>query len=377
MDFRNPEKKSLLVLISVILLFACAVFINALITGFTVTAPNGGENWKGHQNITWTEVGDNSTVDIVYTTNNWDTSTLITEGIAAGILFYEWNTNLVSDSSDYIIKVYRTGNLGVYDTSNTNFTVDNTGPTPSNIDQNDSTPQVDDNVTFYTLWTDSLSGTNYSIFSWNNTGDWVNQTEPGMLGGSSSWSNITGTIIATGKPTLGWIIYANDSAGNWNNTGIQTFTVANTAPTQPTLTNPADGAYVNSITMNWSASTDADLDTLNYYVIVNGTEACYTTDLNCSYAAPSDAYYEWNVTPFDDEENGTTSASRYYTYDTTNPSLSITTANNSVNNTPVTVIEGTASDTNVDTIYSNNTDWTWNATYTSWNFTNATSVAEG
>jgi len=241
--------------------------------------------------------------------------------------------------------------------------------------------------------------------------------------------------------------------------------IVNTAPTTPTLTNPDNNDYINSIMMNWTTSIDADSDTINYHVIVNGTQACYTTSLNCSYN-PSDAYYEWNVTAFDGTVNGTTSSSRYFTYDITNPlvtithptadqfvrdtifwvngtateingdsivindskwgtnqgtysawyfqntsaipdgnyvikitandtagnpnstetvnftvdktnpSLSITTSNNTLSNTIIT-IEGTASDTNTDTVYSNNTAWTWNTTYTDWKFTNSSAISDG
>jgi len=90
---------------------------------------------------------------------------------------------------------------------------------------------------------------------------------------------------------------------------------------KPGLTHPDNNSYINSIMMNWTISTDADGDTVNYYVLVNGTQACYTNGLNCSYSPNNDGYYQWNVTPNDGEENGTISDLWYYTYDTTNPLL--------------------------------------------------------
>ncbi len=60
---------------------------------------------------------------------------------------------------------------------------------------------------------------------------------------------------------------------------------------------------------------------------------------------------------------------------TANPSLTITTSNNTYQNT--LIIEGTASDATPDSIYSNNTAWTWNNTYINWKFTNNTNIAEG
>jgi hypothetical protein len=102
--------------------------------------------------------------------------------------------------------------------------------------------------------------------------------------------------------------------------------IANTAPTQPTLTNPANNEINNTLTMNWTASTDADSDTIYYYVLMNGTQACYTTGLNCSYDPP-DAYYQWNVTAYDGSANGTTSTSRYFTYDTVSPTITLNPSN--------------------------------------------------
>ena len=431
--------------------------------------------------------------------------------------------------------------------ANKALVIDTTEPTPSNVGKNDSNIKVNDVVEFYVYWTDLTSGGNYSIFSWNHTGSWSNQSDPPTLGGTDSWHNITGiTITKTQGTVIGWMFYANDTAGNWNNTGIQTFTVNNTAPTivnnittptdvytytdfnlnitiidldedsltgyvqfyvnetasgseqstspitsgtntlidtlananfnkgttliaefwagdgtenttkenattvtvsnsvptiqvqnifvncsaghcfnvtagvqdldggsdiiktnisttngncehysntttgnyfnvtfncsgtaltstnivvgfndssgayiettqssntypnqapsQPSLTNPANDSYVNSKILNWSASTDADGDIVYYYVLLNGTQICYTTDLNCSNVT-SDAYYQWNVTPYDGTDNGTTSLSRYFTYDTTSPTVNVSSSAGTSTTASSTTISGNATDT--------------------------------
>jgi len=299
------------------------------------------------------------------------------------------------------------------------LSLDTTVPQYLDVGKNDTSIKVNDVVLFYANWSDSV-GLSHYIFSWNHSGSWENESAVEL----TDWSNVTMEVNATGNPEINWKIYANDSANNWNDTGTQTFTVGNTAPTitnnvtspatvytntnwklnitiidsnddiltgyvqfyindtvnssvqsqivssgtntlvatlnngnfskdynltaefwagdgtanttkentthiivqnsaptQPNLTNPANNSYTNTtpITMNWTISTDADNDTVYYYVLINGAQECNTTDINCSYIPSSEAYYEWKITAFDRTENGTSSNSRFYTYDITKP----------------------------------------------------------
>jgi len=115
------------------------------------------------------------------------------------------------------------------------------------------------------------------------------------------------------------IIGFNESNGAYVQTGKSSNTYPNNLPPQPVLTSPDNNSYINSITMTWTGS-DPDGDTVHYHVLVNGTQVCYTTDLNCPYS-PADGYYTWSVTPYDETDNGTTSESWFFTYDTEAPSL--------------------------------------------------------
>ncbi len=225
------------------------------------------------------------------------------------------NTNIAD--GNYHILITANDSAGNTNSSLFNFTYDSSGPSSSGVGKNDTCVEVNDTVLFYANWSDSI-GLSHYIFSWNNSESWVNET--GELSGTINWSNITKNVTATNSSIVKWVIYANDSLGNWNNTGVQIFKVGNSAPTQPNLTNPANNSYTNTtpITMNWTASTDADSDTVYYYVLINGTQECYTNDTNCSYT-PSETYYEWHVIPFDGAENGTSSVSRFYTYDIEEP----------------------------------------------------------
>ena len=170
-----------------------------------------------------------------------------------------------------------------------------------------------------------------------------------------------------------WVGNGTANTTKENTTNV---TVQNSLPTQPDLTYPNNNAYINSITLNWNASTDADYeDNVSYYVMVNGTQACYTTNLTCSNIT-SEGYYQWNVTAYDGYENGTTSESWFYTYDTTTPQLVIISTNNTFTNV-IPSINGTAFDTNNNSIYTNDTSWNWNGNYTNWSFTNNTKIEDG
>ena len=88
--------------------------------------------------------------------------------------------------------------------------------------------QHNQSAEFSVYWTDN-DVLNQFIFSTNNSGSWTNDSAV-LFTGSGSWSNATKTLNNTNDITIGWIIYARDNYGNWNNTGIQTITTTNDPP---------------------------------------------------------------------------------------------------------------------------------------------------
>jgi len=180
---------------------------------------------------------------------------------------------------------------------------------------------------FYVNGTASGSELNHSI---------SNNTNTNVANLSSTTFNKGATLIAE--------MWASDVQYNSSKKNSTQVTVQNLAPTQPSLTNPANNSYTNTIiTTNWTASSDADDDTVYYYILVNRTQACYTSDLNCSYSS-IDGYYQWNVTPYDGTVNGTTSDSRYYAYDITPPIVSVNSSEGTSTTASTTIISGIATD---------------------------------
>ncbi|MEM0360457.1 MAG: hypothetical protein QXK06_03945 [Candidatus Diapherotrites archaeon] len=130
--FEKIKTKSALSLLLLLLIIATA---SATISSITVVTPNGGENWSGKKNITWTATCSTPAddyFDIQWTSGSgWNTivsglkcSTYCTEGSCS----WEWNTTSVSDGTNYQIKVKDMQNPGTNDISDNVFTIDNTGP---------------------------------------------------------------------------------------------------------------------------------------------------------------------------------------------------------------------------------------------------------
>jgi hypothetical protein len=119
--------------------------------------------------------------------------------------------------------------------ANRTFTVDTAPPNWSNNATNASnSTRTGESVQFNITWQDDVDLDTY-VFSWNDTGNWVNITSGPMSG---TWENVSmnETITATMDETVCWMFYANDSAGNWNETDVWCFTVNNSVT--PARTRP-------------------------------------------------------------------------------------------------------------------------------------------
>ncbi len=111
-------------------------------------------------------------------------------------------------------------------------------------------------------WTDDTALDGF-IFSFDNgTGTFVNDSFVSMTG-TNNYSNVTKVVNSTVGSTIQWIVYANDSSNNFNNTDtfIYTTTSANAAPTIdfveaiPGLT--PNESSTNTTSFNFTA-TDTD-----------------------------------------------------------------------------------------------------------------------
>ncbi|MAG50031.1 hypothetical protein CL621_00115, partial [archaeon] len=136
------------------------------------------------------------------------------------------------------------------------------------------------------------SSLDFYVFSWNNSGSWVNDSE-WTGGGASAVKNWTEREVTNAHATIGWQFWANDSTSDINNSVVQTFTVKNTIPvltSNPTIndTTPNVEVVLNCTTGIFS---DPDLDPQNnywrWYMNVSELVAYTNYTLNLSMVAES------------------------------------------------------------------------------------------
>jgi hypothetical protein len=151
------------------------------------------------------------------------------------------------------------------------------------------------NVTLY----DDLDLNSYT-FSWNDTGEWVDEA-PVSISGTEYLVSLSRQVTRIRDEIIGWSVTFNDTAGNVNVTDNFTFVVKNTLPEPPILDlleNEAD-IYNRTPFFNWTAF-DADGDTMIYNLSIECESGCSVDDRNYSgiaqpnFSIPSDLLFLWD-----------------------------------------------------------------------------------
>ncbi|MFH8080597.1 MAG: hypothetical protein QXO84_01825 [Candidatus Aenigmatarchaeota archaeon] len=105
---------------------------------------------------------------------------------------------------------------------------ESTPPNYSNLGQNSTVVAFGGSVKIYAYWQDEAN-LSYVILSTNETGTWENKTaynSPLKVDANNGWSNFTWQNTSVyGGTTVAWKLYANDTCGNWRETGINFFTI--------------------------------------------------------------------------------------------------------------------------------------------------------
>jgi len=157
------------------------------------------------------------------------------------------------------------------------------GPQATNIDS--STTGAGISCDFSAFWSSSPANMSYYIFETNNTGVSTNDTATAFpVGESTSWSNITKTLIATVGATVSWRILANNTAGLWGTTGLQY--IVTTAPITITINDPETDVYTDqSVPVDIEATPLVGSIDKIWYNIKNGSVWVFT--INQTYVAPT------------------------------------------------------------------------------------------
>ncbi|MEM7825629.1 MAG: right-handed parallel beta-helix repeat-containing protein, partial [Candidatus Aenigmatarchaeota archaeon] len=218
---------------------------------------------SGALNVTLNSPSDESIVntkDVDFTFGvEWDDSIIITNCTLFGNFTGEWAANQANqteiiegeneiylenlEDGAYEWNVYCYNETDVYDLAESNFTltIDTEAPTYS-LSLTNSTIAGSE-IEHSMLWKDNVE-LDYAIFSLDNcTGEFENITEI-SLSEQEAWSNFTVRINETVGCEIKWKIYANDSAGNWNESETYSYiTTYNPYLTDCSVLDQENGVY--------------------------------------------------------------------------------------------------------------------------------------
>lgn len=254
-----------------------------------------------------------------------------------------YNVSTLTEGS-HVVTIFANDTVGNVNNSQTiSFSVDNTVPAVSfsSPDNASSFTFLSENQTFSVTVTDSLSAIDAVKFSFDNaSGNSFNISATNV---SSTWSaSYNLTTLANGTHTVK--VFANDTAGNMNNSQLLTIYVDIDTPIV-TLNNPTANSNTSSsaVTFNCSAQDNFDLKNISLYgnwssgwhlnesVNFNGTsnKTGFTKTL-------ADGSYLWNCLTYNANSNSSFASANYiFTVDTVN--FNITSVSSSVSTTSATI----------------------------------------
>ena len=207
------------------------------------------------------------------------------------------------------------------DTDTDTFTYvisDTTNPTYSNLANNGTTAKTGTDVNWSVTLTDGYQ-LDYYIFSYNDSGSWVNLTVD--ISGTSYFANVTKNTTSTQGIQVCAKFYFNDTSENENTTSNSCFTVGNTAPTfNPALVAQSVDTE-NSLNYDINAS-DADSDTITYYDNTSLFNIDSSTGIIIDTPVESEAGVYTILITIGDGTDNTTSTFDYTIVDKTVPTIS-------------------------------------------------------
>ncbi|MFX1253688.1 MAG: hypothetical protein ACFFCZ_18900 [Promethearchaeota archaeon] len=204
-----------------------------------VTTPNGGEIVSGYQSIIWQATDPNNDsflVSVYYSADNGNSWVLISGPFTNTNSFttiVQWDSRGVPDGTQYLIRVEATDTeLTGQDESDAVFTIDNNGPTITNVNHSPNSPIAGGAVVFSADVVDISGVKNVTCYFSVNSGSWRTRTMT-----KSSGDTYTCTIYNfTAGDTVDYYIKAyDDSPLHFASTsGTFSFVVIEATPTIPT-----------------------------------------------------------------------------------------------------------------------------------------------
>ncbi|MEK6967679.1 MAG: Ig-like domain-containing protein, partial [Nanoarchaeota archaeon] len=238
----------------------------------------------------------------------------------------------------YFVNASFAGNRN-YTATFENWTVtvsDLIAPSWSNPSKNESAVTQFSFVSFNATWNDNFNLSHY-LFSDNQSGDWVNSSAFLFTGELNYSFNISQIIAYQGK-LVGWMFFANDSSGNWNQTDIQLYTVLDTHAPNVSLVTPLNASNYSGTNLVLQFVPIDNVELLNATLYINASGIFEQNVSNFTLTNGTlntltvkniaEGFYEWNVLVYDTAGNSNFSTINFtVTVDNTPPVVDFITAN--------------------------------------------------
>jgi hypothetical protein len=293
---------------------------------------------------------------------------------------YEWDTSSLTNGALINIRFYAndtSGNENVTDGSVWYWTIDGTKPTwSSNVTNvtNASTIVKGTVINLTAVWTDNVQLDKY-LCSNDSSGAGVNGT-PINFPASNQSDCIIDTSAFTAGITFNASIYANDTSGNENVTGIFTWTIDGTKPTYANQSDSVSGeaTYAPGIAYYLNISWTDNLGDSTVSKVIfewNGSAPNYTSATSPDVKSLSSSNYsialtdlgvgnytyKWYANDTSGNWNVTTVYTLNVTQNTTNPiDIYIKNSTQAYKNTNVTEGAGVSITVNATAVYGNETE---------------------
>ncbi|OIO25948.1 hypothetical protein AUJ14_03095 [Candidatus Micrarchaeota archaeon CG1_02_55_22] len=267
----------------------------------------GAMNATGNVTFTTLQAPVNASVYVNDSPANRSTEALIlnftaTKNVSEGIielLYNETGSTLAAGSSQQVYLIWLQGNLSSYQliarynatqnyslsNSSLNITIyDVTSPVVNNASVNESVAYRNNSLLFAANATDLWLGAVW--IETNHSGAWANYTID--TGFNSIYNYTIPGLNYSDHEIIGYRFWANDSSGNNASTSIAVFKISNLgAPNGSLLASPANNSIIvyNNATLNWTAATDIDNDTITYLVQSSNDSGFSVVSLNLSFVS--------------------------------------------------------------------------------------------
>ena len=274
------------------------------LTSPVVLSPNGGETINESIRVSWTAASDSWGHDVTYSVSYSSNGGGEWTEIVADLqnTYYDWNTTLLSEGSNYLIKVVAecSGGLLSEDVSDDAFTLQGHSLTSPVVLSPNGGEIIDESIRVsWTAASDSWGhDVTYSVsYSSNGGGEWT-EIVADLQNTYYDWNT---TLLSEGSNYLIKVVAECSGGLLSEDVSDDAFTIVRHILSQPTVTNPSAGETVSGIVaVVWTASIDSHAHNVNYTVFYSADGGESWIMIESGLLSTSVA---WNTTELEDGSN--------------------------------------------------------------------------